>query len=377
VASIKKQPDGTWRYRIRYKDNGIYKEKSKTGFLTKGDCKKAANELEKKINNGLNVSGRDMNVEVFLNEWLKVFKKPNVKNSTYMRIEREVRIRILPHFGGMKLSEITRMDGIKWVGELSEKYARGTVLSTFAVFHDALNVAVYELNYLDKNVLDRIKIPVENTVEKPFKFFEKRELTLFLTYLKENKQGKYEHSIQYYTLFHLLARTGLRLGEALALTWDDINGNALTVNKTLSYDDNNNFVITTPKTKSSNRTIRLLPETVNLLKGYKVNDKECVLKYQSYHQYNNYIFHSPFGHPMRAVVARDYFKQVCKNAGVPILSPNALRHSHAVHLLEAGADIKTVSARLGHASTRITADVYVHATKKLEDISLSKYEDYI
>ncbi|MGO0063118.1 tyrosine-type recombinase/integrase [Brevibacillus fluminis] len=58
-------------------------------------------------------------------------------------------------------------------------------------------------------------------------------------------------------------------------------------------------------------------------------------------------------------------------------SPHALRHTHAVHLLEAGANIKYVSERLGHASVKVTADTYLHVTKKIEDESLSLYERYV
>ncbi|WP_231638563.1 tyrosine-type recombinase/integrase [Paenibacillus sp. JCM 10914] len=59
------------------------------------------------------------------------------------------------------------------------------------------------------------------------------------------------------------------------------------------------------------------------------------------------------------------FKEVCKRSKLPILSPHALRHSHAVHLLEAGANKKYVSERLGHASVKVTADTYLHVTDKI------------
>ncbi|WP_338120677.1 tyrosine-type recombinase/integrase [Aneurinibacillus aneurinilyticus] len=71
------------------------------------------------------------------------------------------------------------------------------------------------------------------------------------------------------------------------------------------------------------------------------------------------------------------FKAVCKRANLPVLSPHALRHTHAVHLLEAGANIKYVSERLGHASVKVTADTYLHITKKIEDDALALYEQYV
>nr|WP_275422952.1 tyrosine-type recombinase/integrase [Paenibacillus mucilaginosus] len=92
---------------------------------------------------------------------------------------------------------------------------------------------------------------------------------------------------------------------------------------------------------------------------------------------DNIVFHQHDGRWLCTNVVRDYFKAVCKRANLPVLSPHALRHSHAVHLLEAGANIKYVSERLGHASIKVTADTYLHVTKKIEDDALALYEKYI
>jgi integrase len=90
----------------------------------------------------------------------------------------------------------------------------------------------------------------------------------------------------------------------------------------------------------------------------------------------NIVFHQHDGRWLRTNVVREYFKEVCKRAGLPVLSPHALRHTHVVHLLEAGANIKYVSERLGHASIKMTADTYLHVTKKIEDEALELYQRY-
>lgn len=71
------------------------------------------------------------------------------------------------------------------------------------------------------------------------------------------------------------------------------------------------------------------------------------------------------------------FKVTCVRADVTVLSPYALRHSHAVHLLEAGINLKNVSDRLGHASVKITADTYLHKTKKMEFDLVSQSSEYM
>ncbi|MCG7217766.1 tyrosine-type recombinase/integrase [Paenibacillus mucilaginosus] len=92
---------------------------------------------------------------------------------------------------------------------------------------------------------------------------------------------------------------------------------------------------------------------------------EVILRYTNYKPAKeNIVFHQHDGRWLRTNVVRDYFKTVCKRAGLPLLSPHALRYTHAVHLLEAGAETKYVSERLGHASVKVTADTYLHVTKK-------------
>ncbi|EGO5060751.1 site-specific integrase [Enterococcus faecalis] len=378
MASIKQQSNGKWRYRLRYKENGKFREISKSGFRTKRDAQSAASEIERLYLKGVQIGNSNIVMEDYLKEWLEVFKKPNIKQSTYMRLERCIRLHIIPTFGMMKLNEIKRADIVKWVNNLSNKQKKSTVRSNLNVLHDALETAVYELGYLEKNVASKIKIPSKDEVSH-LKFFSKEELESLLNFLSTYKVAKYSHSIQYYVLFYLLSSTGLRLGEALALEWSDINGDKLSVNKNLSYDNYNNVTITTPKSKSSIRTIKIDNNTSTLLKKQKINKKECILKYSSFNKPINsdLIFSNENGNYLRHSVVREFFYKTCKRCNIPVLSPHALRHSHAVHLLEAGASIKYVSARLGHNSISITADTYLHITEKIEDDSLNLYTEYM
>lgn len=378
MASIKQQPNGKWRYRLRYKENGKFKEISKSGFRTKKDAQFSASEIERQYRNGVTINSKNILMSSYLDEWMNVYKKPNVKQSTYLRIERAVRLHIKPTFGAMKLSEISRMDVVKWVNKLSETQKNGTVRSNLTVLYDALNIAVYELNYLEKNVATKVKIPKEQ-INEELKFYTKKQVEKLLSFLSTYKMSKYSHSIQYYVLFTLLTRTGLRLGEALALEWTDISGDKLTISKNLSYDDHNNSTITTPKSKSSLRTIKIDNFTKKILKKHKINKSECMLMYMNYKAPINptIIFSNENGNYLRHSVVRDFFYVSCRRADVPILSPHALRHSHAVHLLESGVNIKYVSTRLGHSSISITADTYLHITNKIEEDALDLYQKYM
>ncbi|AFC28357.1 Tyrosine recombinase xerC [Paenibacillus mucilaginosus 3016] len=382
MAYYRKRGD-TWEYRIKYveRQTGKQKEKTKGGFRTKKEAQHAAMEEASKINHfGFSENGSEK-IDKFFEEWLETYKKPTVKPVTYSVQERNVRLNILPRWGKYRLKDITRNEYQKWINELKERYSEGTVRRIHSIFSSAMTDAVHEFNIIRENPVQKIKIPRDVETTEKVQYFTREQLDTFLDAVKEPvKHAKYQASIQYFALFTLLSRTGIRIGEALALTWDDINmdSSTITVNKTLVYPLNSAPYLSTPKSKMSNREIKLDEYTLKVLKRHKVNQKEVILQYVNYKPAkDNIVFHQHDGRWLRTNVVRDYFKAVCKRANLPVLSPHALRHSHAVHLLEAGANIKYVSERLGHASVKITADTYLHVTKKIEDDALALYEKYI
>lgn len=384
VCKTKKCTCGAkWEYRIKYVDRqtGKQREKTKAGFSSKKEAQLAAAEEELKIDQfGFAENGNEI-VENFFNDWLEVYKKPNVKPITYSVQERNVRLNILPRWGKYKLKDITRTEYQKWINKLREHYSEGTVRRIHSIFSSAINDAVHEFHIIRENPIQKIKIPKDVNKTSRVPYFNKEQLEIFLTSLKTpQKNAKYQHSIQYYVLFTLMARTGIRIGEALALTWDDFNAaeKTIQINKTLVYPLNSTPYLSTPKSKKSERSIKLDDQTVRLLKKQKINQNEVILRYENFKpSKENIIFHQHDGRWLRTNVVREYFKEVCKRTDLPILSPHALRHSHAVHLLEAGANLKYVSERLGHASVKVTADTYLHITEKIEDEALELYTKYI
>jgi len=373
----------TWEYRIKYVDRqtGKQREKTKSGFVSKKEAQLAAAAEELNIDQfGFAENGNEI-VENFFIDWLEVYKKPNVKPITYSVQERNVRLNIFPRWGKYKLKDITRTEYQKWINELREHYSEGTVRRIHSIFSSAINDAVHEFHIIRENPIQKIKIPKDINNNESVKYFTKEQLDKFLESLKTpQKKAKYQHSIQYFALFTLLARTGLRIGEALALTWDDIDleNQSLTINKTLVYPLNSTPYISTPKSKKSERIIKIDNKTVKVLKKHKINRNEVVLMYQNYKSCkDNIVFFQHDGRWLRTNVVREYFKEVCKRVDLPVLSPHALRHSHAVHLLEAGANLKYVSKRLGHASVKVTADTYLHITERIEDEALELYSQYL
>jgi len=378
MASFRKRND-LWEYRVRYKEGAKYKEKSKGGFRTKKEAQLAAAKVEESLSQGIKIQNEDMLFKKYIIEWLEIYKKPTVKKITYSLLERTVRNNLIPKFGEYKLKEINRMDYQRWLNTLVENYSLGTIRRIHSIMNSSINDAVLDYRILPYNPLQKIKIPHKEENEK-VKYFSTDDLKKLLLHLKTTPHGKYKILNQYYSLFYLMSTTGIRIGEALALKWDDIDfvNKKLTVNKTLVYPTNSEPYISKPKTKSSIRDILLDDHTIDVMKKHKINQKEVCLRYINYKSSpDNLMFHQHDGRYLRTNVTRDYFKEKCKHVGIEILSPHALRHSHAVHLLESGANIKYVSQRLGHASIKTTADTYIHITNKLEDESISGYQNYM
>lgn len=380
MASFRKRSNG-WEYRISYVDRktGKYRLKSKGGFRTKKEAELAAAAEELKIKERGFAENGDELISVYFEKWLEVYKRPAVKLNTFLVQERNVRLNIIPRWGNYRLKDITRLEYQQWINELREKYSEGTVRRIHSIFASAINDAIHEFGILRENPLQKIKIAKDESEDAgKIKFFTVDELNQFLAACVPAKHAKYQHSRMHQALFTLLARTGLRIGEALALTWDDIDlaKDVLSVNKTLTYPLNTDPRVTTPKTRSSIRTIRLDPETTRVIKEYRVNQKQTILRYGFQRSDLNLVFHGPDGKWLRINVVRQYMKEVCKRVGLPQLSPHALRHSHAVHLLEAGAPIKYVAERLGHTTIK-TTEKYLHVTHKIEKDALDLYTQYV
>ncbi|MGE6602638.1 tyrosine-type recombinase/integrase [Lysinibacillus fusiformis] len=386
MASFRKR-NNTWQYRIRIKDHqtGQWKETTKSGFKTKKEAQLAASKAE--IDNeyyGFQDDGKET-IAQYMPKWFELYKRPHLKESTINLQERTINNVILPRWGNYALKDITRAEYMKWILELSDTYSDGSIRRFHSIFASALNDAVYEFKLLRETPLSRLKLP-NKTRDKKVKFFTVEEMHLFLdaTALKP-KNAKYQHSVERYAMFFTMARTGLRIGEILSLEWGDIDSinNTIDVNKTVYYDNDTNLpVVSDTKTTSSERVIEFDEEVAKVLKKWNINQKEIHLRYpymkpQIKEKEKMLVFHNTSGTYWQANVVREHFKEICKRANVPILSPHALRHSHAVHLLESGADLKYISRRLGHKTIKTTADTYLHITKKIERNALDLYKKHV
>lgn len=169
----------------------------------------------------------------------------------------------------------------------------------------------------------------------------------------------------------------LRISEALALPWSDIEGNRVNIDKQISRN-NNLSSITSLKTKSSYRNIEIDENTVSMLMEFRKTKNEHIKKYNSFMRNKDIIILQTYNRNyMTPSTIREMLNKYCYQAGVEYKGTHAFRHTHAVLSLEAGADLLYVSRRLGHGSIQTTADTYLDITPQYESAELEKITSFL
>lgn len=364
MASFRKRGD-KWEYRIRYSEYGKQKEVSKSGFSTKAAAKKAAVLIEEKLLKG---GIREVNKgDVLFEDWLITFKQihERQRRASSNISARNGQLKLIERFTGYKLKDIKRSEYQIYINELlfDHDYAKATVDRIHGEMMAIINAAVTH-DELERNVLRGIQIKKEEPEEKVL-FLDRASVHALLKSIETtNWPNK--------AMVHILLFTGMRSGELLGLEWADIDFDNRVLHIT---KQRNQHGIGPPKTKAGLRDIILPATLVTTLLDFK--------KWQESLSHNwltptDYVMVDHTGKPFYHTKPQDLMKNILRDAGLqPRKSAHILRHTHAVMLLESGADIKTVSTRLGHSTIEMTANIYLHVTKEHEAKTLLNLENYL
>ncbi|WP_010630874.1 tyrosine-type recombinase/integrase [Sporolactobacillus vineae] len=366
MASFRKRGN-RWEYRIMYRDpvTEKYREKTKGGFRTKKEAQVEASDIEEKIYLGQTtiVKSRDMLIKNWLNEWFEVYNE-GITEKTRSYRQHYLQDIIIPILGGYRLATLTKTKYQRFINQLMKKYKRRTVQSIHSIFCTAINKAV-ELEMLPFNKFQNVSITTKDDVIKT-NYLTKDEVK---TFMDAAGTSPFHHFI----MVSLLLRTGMRKGEMLALTWGDVDLIHKRIKITKSRD---NTGCHPPKTASSIRTIAIDDTLIAQLKKYQTWQKKERLKHKFCFD-SDYMFTIPNGREMGEYGVNKIVNLILAKTSLHHITPHGLRHTHAIMLLESGADIKSVSVRLGHSSVEFTANVYVHFTRNLEKTMLSNLDSYL
>lgn len=292
-----------------------------------------------------------MTYKQWLEEWLNHYVKASNKARTFERYDGIVHLHIIPKLGDYELTDITPLMLQRFVTDLTlygnKRTGKGlspnSVKSIITVVQSSLKTA-HILGVIPVYNADKIKRP--KIVEKQVVCFSVDEQKKIEGYIKNSRKQKLKGII-------LCLYTGLRLGELLALTWEDIDfaNGILSVNKTCRDGRINGtrcVICDTPKTDTSRRSIPLSKPILSMLKDMKKNSY-C----------KNVI--SDKGMPIFLRSYQRTFELLLKKLGLPHKRFHALRHTFATRAIECGVDVKSLSEILGHKNAAITLNRYTHS----------------
>lgn len=379
MAGFRKLKSGKWQARV-VKDG---KEVSIGTFRTRKEAEIAAAKVEERIYYGQTLNDRNMLFGEVSQRWL-TYQKSRVKESTFKQLEVIVRLHIDQHFASKRIMQVRRDDVRAWMDLYADvknkkgasKYSIGSRIKYLSVLKGIFHYAVHEMEVLEKSPADRLNVAIKDksSNRRKVKYYSLNELNKLLDFMQSYKHQRFEAYPLYYMLMYFLSQTGLRISEALALRWTDIQGNQLTVDRQTSRDDNNNLRLTSLKTTASYRTIKLEDDLLQDLRMFKAIQDKLIDENDTFHRNEDgIIFQNYLGNYLTPSTVRDSIRDYCKKAGVAYKGTHGFRHTHAVLLLEAGASLLYVSKRLGHETIRTTADDYSGITKKMEEDELVKF----
>ena len=366
-GTLRKRADGRWEARvvIGYDDKGLPITKNVTA-MEKGKCLEKLEKLKEQC--GVQLTGKvkaEMAFGDWMDFWYQQYEKQRIRPTTQAAYETKIYLHIIPTLGKIPLNRITQNDlqqfynKLKVSGRLihTDKYGNGLsdtfIRACHAVCRKGLEKAVQD-GMIRVNPAIGCKLPPKKARE--MQVLTKEEMQRFMIQAKADG---------YFELFLLELSTGMRRGEIAALQWDDLNmqtGELHICRQATTV--HGNIQISTPKTKSSIRTVILPPEIVKILAEYrkKVNSR--------------WMFPSPVKedaprHPssIRKILERTLERAECKHVRF-----HDLRHTFATTALANGMDVKTLSAIIGHISSETTLNIYTHITDTMQRSAANKIE---
>ena len=283
----------------------------------------------------------------WLKQWLENYVRPSIKVRTYERYKLIIEQHIKDKIGSMKLDDMSPLVLQAFITELLQSGNRKTgkglsansVNAVISVIQSSLKTA-HMLGLTKEYTADKLKRPKlkEKTVEC-FSLIEQKQIEQAILNGKKDKM---------YGIL-LCLYSGLRIGELIALQWNDIDfvKGILTVSKSC-HDRKGGLIIDEPKTVNSRRLIPLPKQLLPILKSIKKkSDSPFVV--------------SANGKPVSVRSYQRSFELLLKKLKIPHKGFHSLRHTFATRALECGMDVKTLSEILGHKNPTVTLNRYTHS----------------
>lgn len=291
------------------------------------------------------ISNKSELFHVYYQKWIEIYKEGAVRDITLKKykITLDWLRKLVP---SLRLSELNRIAYQKLLNDYASCHEKQTTMDFHHQVKGAILDAVDE-GLIERNPTRKAIIKGQSIRKKKNKYLNQYELHTLLVNLNLSKEINWEW------LIFIIAKTGMRFSEALALTPEDFDftHQVLVVNKTWDYKGRGGFLPT--KNKSSERKIPL---------DWQTCMKFFVLVKDLPQNQPIFVKGRVFNSTVNGILSR-----YCIKLSIPVISVHGLRHTHASLLLYAGVSIASLARRLGHASMTTTQKTYIHIIQELEN----------
>jgi len=363
-GTIRKRGDGRWEARLVLRTG---ERKSLYGKTRQEAARLLAKALRER-EDGLSVLGDRQTVEEYLTTWIQT-EKYRVKRSSSRRYGYEVRLRLIPRLGKIVLSKLTAQQiGTFYARELENGTTPNTVRYCHMVLHAALEDALKQ-GLVHRNVADMVDPP--RRPKRKMAVYTEGQVHVLLRAVAGDRLE---------ALCVLVLATGMREGELLALTWDevDLERAIVTVRTTLHRYPGEGLVSEEAKTDHSNRVIALPRTVVGSLRHHKFKLAEEQARLGDAWTEQNLVFPNAIGQPIEPSGFRKrWWPRLVKKSGLPYIRFHDLRHTAATLLLARGIPVKVVSEMLGHAGVSITLDLYGHVLPHMQQQAAATMDEIL
>jgi integrase len=369
MGSVKRAANGSWYFIVDIGYGTDRRQTRRRGFATKREAQAELTRILTSVEGGTYVAPQRTSVADFLTTtWLPAVEH-TVKPGTFESYRRNVRLhiagrplgrRLLQDVGPSDLNALYR--DLLGGDEQRRKLSPRSVAYIAAILHRAFRDAV-RWQAITRNPADASD-PPRPGAKTEMRTWTAAQLRAFLDSLASDRLAG---------CWWLLATTGMRRGEALGLTWADVDldRQLIRVHRTLittdvQRKDAPGFAWGTPKTAKGRRTIALDDAAIAALKAHRTRQRAERLALGAAYQDEDLVICQADGTPIHPKTISYQFSKAARAAGLPKIRLHDLRHTHATLALLAGVHPRVVQERLGHANVSITLDTYSHVDLDLQ-----------
>ena len=366
---LSQRKDGV--YQARYTDRW-----GKRKTIYGNDIRLLRKQLAEEITDNERFSNikEDITLDYWFGRWMEVYKNKSVRPNTKREYTHIYQKNISPYLGDRNINTLIKSDIQLLIDTASDNgYAYERQNKIKVILRDMLQRAV-EDQLVINNPVSGIKLRADKEIKA--QALSAEEQNIFFDYCRNTF---------YENLFNVAVNTGLRPGELFALQLSDIDleKGYIEVNKTLVYqkyltDSKKEFHVESPKTKQSYRKVPINSICMSYIE--RQFELKKIISSKRPKQQNNYLFVTKFNTPLNSQIYSDAIRAVIKQINLvrpfdeqfPFFSGHTFRHTFATRCFENGVDSKVVQSYLGHASLKMTMDLYTHVTEEKSSNDIEK-----